>query len=965
MLLLLLGSVILLAPARGNVVQETLAFRQSLFAPLDRQALLTDGPPHAVRLPLIFAPQQIQRDAAIWGHDGSPNGHEVVLFRHTFTLTDTLPAAALHLFADTRYEVWLDGVWLGRGPARFSQSYREFDRFDLGDLSAGAHTLAALVQWAPNIRRSESLRPYLLGHIQGAVGDLALIPARSGTDWRVFSAAAWNPASALVHSWELIGPTELLDLRALPAGWQLSSFSDAAWRNASLVEPGYSAAYTPRSIPALEDVPITPSLVASGTLSAGYALVELAPPLPAETRLTFTAAGAQPLLLETLGGADSVETHFTLDGKPLAWVAAGADRPDVFLASLALSAGAHTLTVSAYPADGATFAVSTAGMNWGALPFSQGVHAGRRLLLSAPAEQPGAVGFTPGEAISVTFQSPPAYIVLDLGRSVHGRVQAEVSGPAGAVVDIGWDERLLPGTQRPLPYPGSRHPQWNQVDSWIMDGNTRQISTLDARTGRYLLIAAWGGPLQLSGLRVVEERLPLALQGDFQSSEELLDRIWRAGVETLYPNMTDAYTDTPWRERGGWWGDAYVAEHANRAAFGDALLYRRGLLLMQDAFQRSPAPGIAPHSEAFAMLDYAMLWVQGLDEYAQTSEDLAFVRQAYPQVEQFMAHLDGYQNSASGLLDLPKVHWSQGAYIDPLGQSSRYGQSTALNAMYYGTLSSAARIAQYAGQPGQAQSWQVRSEALRTAIHNQLFLPGEHSYATTLYQGQSEPPTAHAQAWALAFDIPLQSERTQVAYSLLDLLSDDPTTPDVEIYGFFWVLEGLGRAGRVSEALELLRIYYGHMLNQGATTWWEGFNTGGDYRGSLSHAWGAAPTWFLTTYLLGARQTGAQTWQFAPPLSGVSQVSGRLPLGAAVLEASWQVNSCGSAQITLDAPAGFTGSLRIPAAWASGSVTLDGVPAWDGRALLLPGARQADGVVSLSISPGEHRALITPGGCVP
>ena len=44
------------------------------------------------------------------------------------------------------------------------------------------------------------------------------------------------------------------------------------------------------------------------------------------------------------------------------------------------------------------------------------------------------------------------------------------------------------------------------------------------------------------------------------------------------PNMVDGYTDTPWRERGQWWGDAYVQDYINRAAFGDMALKRCRLL---------------------------------------------------------------------------------------------------------------------------------------------------------------------------------------------------------------------------------------------------------------------------------------------------------------------------------------------------------------------------------------------------
>jgi len=55
----------------------------------------------------------IQFDAPIWAHDAIPAQHEVVLFRRPFELARVLEAAELQIFADTRYELWVDGTWLG------------------------------------------------------------------------------------------------------------------------------------------------------------------------------------------------------------------------------------------------------------------------------------------------------------------------------------------------------------------------------------------------------------------------------------------------------------------------------------------------------------------------------------------------------------------------------------------------------------------------------------------------------------------------------------------------------------------------------------------------------------------------------------------------------------------------------------------------------------------------------------
>ena len=108
------------------------------------------------------------------------------------------------------------------------------------------------------------------------------------------------------------------------------------------------------------------------------------------------------------------------------------------------------------------------------------------------------------------------------------------------------------------------------------------------------------------------------------------------------------------------------------------------------------------------------------------------------------------------------------------------------------------------------------------------------------------------------------SDTHQVADSLLAMLSADPSQPNIGTYGMHWVLDALGKAGRVPEAVQIIERYYGRMLSLGAATRWGGFNGYQNYDGSLSHGWGSSPTWFLTSYLVGAQRTGKNTWQLQP-----------------------------------------------------------------------------------------------------
>ncbi len=281
-------------------------------------------------LPLLLHPNPFALNLPLWA-DSVPGWHDIVLFRRGFSLTAPLTGAALSIFADTRYEVWVDGRWVGRGPARFSKTAREYDRYALNDLQAGDHLIAVLVQWAPNARRSESATPLLLAHLEGRTGDEPRIILRTNTQWKALSSPAWRRDSALVHTLGLIGPTELLDLNQLPPDWFQPTFSDAAWPTAVVVESPLTADYQLRSIPLLVDAPVPATVIERGSLSPGRQIADLAPPVSSPYTLPFSLAASSFLTVEVL--ADPLTRQpltMQVDGGDVVWSPAGSGRPDVY-----------------------------------------------------------------------------------------------------------------------------------------------------------------------------------------------------------------------------------------------------------------------------------------------------------------------------------------------------------------------------------------------------------------------------------------------------------------------------------------------------------------------------------------------------------------------------------------------------------------------------------------------------------
>jgi hypothetical protein len=87
-----------------------------------------------------------------------------------------------------------------------------------------------------------------------------------------------------------------------------------------------------------------------------------------------------------------------------------------------------------------------------------------------------------------------------------------------------------------------------------------------------------------------------------------------------------------------------------------------------------------------------------------------------------------------------------------------------------------------------------------------------------------------------------------------------------------------------------MKNYWGGMLKEGATSFWEKYNPtekgtqhlemyGRPYGKSLCHAWGASPIYLLGKYYLGVRPTkpGYEEYVVEPHLGGLKWIEGDVP----------------------------------------------------------------------------------------
>jgi alpha-L-rhamnosidase len=903
---------------------------------------------------------------AIWYTSDLPNqDRDFALFRKVVSLPDTLRSVQLHVFADTHYKVWFDGQYLGCGPARFSVDIQEYDRYSFSQIDKGQHVIAVLVEWAPVQRREESVRPALYAQL---VSDQGMTLASSDPTWKVMRSNAWSYNSALVHAWDLIGPTEVLDYHLLPVGWQTLAFNDQAWGQATVVDRNQGqGGLRPPSIAQMQSSTRQAQVISTGLLSPNAHFGELLPGDSTPYVINLQSPSPDKLTVEmiSVNGAPAADL-FAFSAGSVSWSAAGGNRVDVYQAVLHVPAGSSTLTVQYLPQDGLTFSLSASIATFSSLPMNPGYHPGRRLLLAQylKSQNDVAVAQNADGTFDVDFPSGQSYVVFDAGRIFYGRLEAQVSGSDGTEMMIGWDTRLYQDG-RVLSYPGSLHNGlWDQTDAWILDGTHRNLTTVDTRTGRYIVVSAWGNvPVHLSHLRLVEMHYPVVQTGTFSTDNDRLNRVWQIGVDTLLTNMLDGYVE-PWRERAQWWGDTYVSDQVNWSVYGDTALMKRALVQIDALVKVQGHPSsMVPSAGDDHMLDYMMLWVHSLQEYIERTDDINWLTQTYPQVVTFMNFLTTYK-STYGLLETPsKAPWSETGYIDTYAwQGDRWGLSTAINSMYYETLLRAAYLANRDGKAADASSFHSQAQQVRDAINANLYDASAHRYYASIYPDHTKAaPTVYAQSWALTYGVVPGEEVDAVVQSMLELIPPNvPGNEQIGTYAMYWVLSALGSSGHIAEGLDIIETFYGSMMDRGATTWWENFDADSVYSNSLDHSWSASPTWFLTTYALGAQTKDGQFWEVAPDFADLKQVQGSIPLEhGGVLIVSWRMLDDADAEIDLNATEGTWGILKLPADHPNMTISVDGNLVWS-NASPLAGAKVVDGTIQVSIAAaGEHIVQIS------
>lgn len=193
-----------------------------------------------------------------------PAGQQAyVAFRRAVDLPQAPTAATLHLFADSRYILWINGRYVLRGPCRFDPQRPEYDSVEVAPyLRAGRNVLVALVHGYAGGHNSK-----IIEHAPGFGAVLTVGGAetvRTDTAWRCSSRTRYRPSPA---AWGSI--PDVIDARLETGDWTQPDFDDSAWEAARAVDGALWGALQPRAIPLARERELTGLRGIPAELSAG------------------------------------------------------------------------------------------------------------------------------------------------------------------------------------------------------------------------------------------------------------------------------------------------------------------------------------------------------------------------------------------------------------------------------------------------------------------------------------------------------------------------------------------------------------------------------------------------------------------------------------------------------------------------------------------------------------------------
>jgi len=199
------------------------------------------------------------RDAMIWTNPPTDRGGAIAAFRKVFDVTNKPTQAAISLFADARYVLWINGCYVDRGPSRFQPNGPQYDVVNVAPyLHPGANAVGLLV--VGNLSGGK-----VMSHTPGLT---ALLEADGREVFRTDATWKWSDANRVRKvsaSWANLSDVEV-DARIEDGDWTQAAYKDTAWKPVAKIGGEAWGPLTRTLIPPLRESPVPFTIIDNAVL---------------------------------------------------------------------------------------------------------------------------------------------------------------------------------------------------------------------------------------------------------------------------------------------------------------------------------------------------------------------------------------------------------------------------------------------------------------------------------------------------------------------------------------------------------------------------------------------------------------------------------------------------------------------------------------------------------------------------
>ncbi len=429
---------------------------------------------------------------------------------------------------------------------------------------------------------------------------------------------------------------------------------------------------------------------------------------------------------------------------------------------------------------------------------------------------------------------------------------------------------------------------------------------------------------RLAAINVDGIAYPVEYKGSFASPDAMLNRIWATGAYTAHLCMQDDIWDGVKRDRARWAGDLDVSGRVINDVFA-------GRALMEDTYARLIEE--TGGTRAVNGIDgYSALWIDGLAAFYRHTGDHVFLLRMHGDLLALLRTMNRDIGPNGLFAPLPHEHffvdWSPGL------SANTPEARRATDFEYVLAYKEAAWLLGQMGDRSAAAQYAARYRNLRDKARMLLMNPVTHTFGATW----------QTNAMAVLSGVATPADYAALWNRVFSNIDDvTPSSPRITPYYGYYVLEAMSKIGHSAQALRWLSDFWGGMIDEGATSFWEAYDprwtkrhphTGLEADGvtgyyvSLAHGWSAGPTAWLSDELLGVRPTGAgfRTVTIEPELAGLPWIEGSVPTPHGIIHLRAE-----KGRIALDLPSGVDATVLVRASGAE-AMRVNGAPVRSGLA---------------------------------